>query len=245
MGVSVADIDADGDEDLLVVNLTGEDDSFFRNDGGQFVDRTPARGLSVVSRKRTRFGVALRDFDLDGHLDLFHANGRVSEPQRAMQEDPYAEDNLVLRGTERGRFEVVQPIGGVAVPIVATSRAAAFGDIDGDGDVDILVHNKDGGVHLMRNDLGDKQAVVQIDLRTESGSPAIGAAVYVKDASGSESRHEIRTAGSYGAASSHILHLAVPNGANGVEYRVVWSDATDGPKGEAQAGESTVIRQEG
>ena len=66
MGVAAADVDGDGDEDLLVVNLTGESDSFYRNDAGQFVDRTPAVGLAVVSRRRTRFGVALRDFDLTG-----------------------------------------------------------------------------------------------------------------------------------------------------------------------------------
>ena len=242
MGVSVADLDADGDEDLLVVNLTGEDDSFFRNDRGQFVDRSPARGLSVISRKRTRFGVALRDFDLDGYLDIFHANGRVSEPQHATQGDPFAEDNVLMRGTEQGRFVEVKPVGGVAEPIVATSRAAAFGDIDGDGDVDILVHNKDGGVNLMRNNAGDARPAVRIDLRNKAGSPAIGAAVYVESASGAESRYEVRTGGSYGAASSPLLHLAVPTGQSGLSYRVVWSDGTDGPKGVAPAGERTVIR---
>lgn len=241
MGVSVADIDADGDEDLLVVNLTGEDDSFYRNDGGQFVDRTPARGLAIISRKRTRFGVALRDFDLDGHLDLFHANGRVAEPERAVEGDPFAEENVVMRGTAGGRFELVKPSGGVAPPIVATSRAAAFGDVDGDGDVDILVHNRDGGVHLMRNDAGNERESVVLDLVDTAGAPAIGAAVYVRAGEGAESRYEIRTAGSYGAASTHVLHLAVPEGGS-LDYRVIWANGDSGPKGTAQAASTIRLR---
>ena len=242
MGVSVADIDADGDEDLLVVNLTGEDDSFYRNDRGQFVDRTPARGLAVVSRKRTRFGVSLRDFDLDGHLDLFHANGRVTEPERAVEGDPFAEENALMRGTARGRFEGVTLSDNVAASVLATSRAAAFGDIDADGDVDILVHNRDGRVNLLRNDAANGRGSVVLDLVNAAGAPAIGAAVYVRAGEGPESRHEVRTAGSYGAASSHLLHLAAPS-TDGLRYRIVWADGSEGTAGSAKAGERVRLQK--
>ncbi|QDV05454.1 FG-GAP repeat protein [Planctomycetes bacterium Poly30] len=236
MGVSVADIDADGDEDLLVVNLTGEDDSFYRNDSGQFVDRTPARGLAVVSRKRTRFGVALRDFDLDGHLDLFHANGRVTQPERAIEGDPFAEENMLLRGNAAGRFQEVLPRGGVAVPLVATSRSAAFGDIDGDGDVDILVHNRDAGVHLYRNDVANSRKGVTFELLDEHGAPAIGAAIFVRTPGHGEARHEVRTTDSYGAASSPLIHVGAGDGSAPMGYRILWADGTEGESGACEAG---------
>ncbi len=209
MGVAAADVDADGDEDLLVVNLTGEDDSFYRNDKGQFVDRTPAMGLAVVSRRRTRFGVALRDLNLDGLFDLYHANGRVTEPARTMAGDPFAEENVLMRGLPNGRFEEVTPRAGLATPVSATSRAAAFGDIDGDGDEDILIHNRDGRAHLMRNLSADRGArSTAIDIRHDSGSPAIGAWVLITIGDRTV-RREVRTTDSYCAASSPVLHVGL------------------------------------
>src|SRR5207253_2405943 len=77
MGVDAVDVDDDGDLDLLVVNLDGESDSFYRNRGSFFSDDTASAGLRTPSRPFTRFGMALADFDNDGSLDLYEANGRV------------------------------------------------------------------------------------------------------------------------------------------------------------------------
>ena len=90
MGVSALDYDDDGDEDLLVVNLGGESDSFYRNDGDFFSDRTPIVGLSAATRRFTRFGVGLLDFDNDGYADLFQANGRVKKNPEVRDGDPLA-----------------------------------------------------------------------------------------------------------------------------------------------------------
>ncbi len=237
MGVAAADVDGDGDEDLLVVNLTGESDSFYRNDAGQFVDRTPAVGLAVVSRRRTRFGVALRDFDLDGTLDLYHANGRVTGPPRAKEGDPFAEENVLLRGLESGRFEEVQPRGGVKSPLEATSRAAAFGDVDGDGDVDALIHNRDGRAHLLVNraPAADARWAV-LDVVDGNGAPALGAAVLVT-IDGATRRFEVRTADSYCAASSPRIHVALPGGAKLDEVEVHRADAASTVVRDLAAGE--------
>src|SRR4051812_36051369 len=142
MGVDAVDVDDDGDLDLLVVNLDGESDSFFRNQGRFFNDDTVTAGLRTASRRFTRFGMALLDFDNDGYLDLYEANGRVGRQSEVYSPDPYAEPSLLLRGFAGPRFEVI-PGGGTSSRLVAASRAAAFGDIDNDGGIDIVVVNRD------------------------------------------------------------------------------------------------------
>src|SRR5262249_2883773 len=151
MGVYAVDADGDGDLDLLVVNLDGESDSFFRNQGRFFVDDTAAVGLRTTSRPFTRFGAALLDFDNDGALDLYEANGRVGLQSVRYSADPYAERSLLFRGLAGPRFEEVTPRGGTAPPLVAASRAAAFGDIDNDGGIDVVVVNRDARPFLLRN----------------------------------------------------------------------------------------------
>ena len=177
MGVHAADVDDDGDLDLLVVNLDGESDSFYRNQGDFFADDTAAIGLRAVSRPFTRFGTALLDFDNDGRLDLYQANGRVGLQSELFADDPYAELNLLYRGTPDGRLEEVSPRGGTAAPLVATSRAAAFGDVDNDGGIDILVVNRDAAPYLLRNRIPDRGHWIGFRVLDARGRDALGATV--------------------------------------------------------------------
>src|SRR5213592_425165 len=151
MGAHMADVDGDGALDMLVVNLDGESDSFYHNEKTFFRDDTAAVGLRAASRPFTRFGAAMLDFDNDGFLDIFEANGRVGRQSELFSPDPYAEPNLLLRGLAGPRFEEVQPRGGTASLLVATSRAAAFGDIDNDGGIDIVVVNRDSRPYVLHN----------------------------------------------------------------------------------------------
>ena len=153
MGVAVADMDDDGDADALVVNLEGETDSYHRNDGGYFTDATALAGLTMHGRRHTRFGVVAQDFDNDGWLDIYQANGKVDGDLTAAT-DPFAEPNLLYRGAPRDtgiRFSPARPRTGVAAPLVHTSRAAAVGDIDNDGRLDLLVVNRDAPAYLLMN----------------------------------------------------------------------------------------------
>ena len=114
MGVDAVDVDDDGDRDLLVVNLDGESDSFFRNQGKFFVDETVSVGLRASSRPFTRFGMALRDFDNDGHLDLYEANGRVGRQSETYSSDPWTRSRACcfaasrVRGSKKWRREAAR-----------------------------------------------------------------------------------------------------------------------------------------
>jgi len=224
MGTAAADVDDDGDLDLLVVNLMGETDSLYRNEGGFFVDATAQARLTGASRGFTRFGVGFVDFDNDGWLDVYQANGRVTQRgARFDAADPYAEPSLLFRGTPEGRFEEVSPRGGTAPPLVATSRAAAFGDVDNDGGVDVLVANRDAPAYLLKNTAGARGHWVRLRVLEASGRDALGARV-TATAGGRTFTREVHSAFSYQAASDPRVHLGLGNGAPVGAVVVRWPD---------------------
>jgi hypothetical protein len=156
MGVAAGDYDNDGDDDLLVLNLNREGASLFRNDGkGFFTDVSPVTRIHSLSLSYTGFGVDWVDFDNDGCLDLFFAHGAVTirEEQRG-QASPYIEKNLLLRNACGASpvFENVTAQAGDVMQLVEVSRGAAFGDIDNDGRVDIVLTNNNGPVRLLHNE---------------------------------------------------------------------------------------------
>jgi hypothetical protein len=223
MGVHAADPDEDGDSDLLVVNLDGESDSFYRNDGEFFVDATGPAGLRTISRPFTRFGMAMLDFDNDGLLDLFEANGRVGLQSERLGDDPYAEPNILFRGVAAGRFEEVVPRGGTAAPLVATSRAAAFGDIDGDGGLDLLIVNRDGAPHLLRNVAARRGHWLLVRAVEEHGRDALGAELIIREGARTVHR-DVRAAYSYLASNDPRVHVGLGPVARVDEITVKWPD---------------------
>lgn len=223
MGVHAADLDDDGDNELIVMNLDAESDSFFRNEGRFFVDDTIAVGLRVVSRRFTRFGVALLDFDNDGQIDLYEANGRVGLQAETFAADPYAEPNLLLRGAAGGRFAEVQPRGGTVPPLIATSRAAAFGDLDNDGGIDVLVSNRDAAPHLLRNVAPQRGHWLLARVMEPGGRDAIGAVLSVT-AGARTLRRDVRTGYSYLAANDPRVHVGLGNLTKVDSITVRWAD---------------------
>ena len=225
MGVAVEDVDDDGDFDLIVCNVTGETDSFYLLENGRFMDSTNRAGLGAASRRFTRFGLGLVDFDNDSRLDYFAANGAVAmNSDSPVDGDPYAEHNLAMRGrTDRVGFVETDAPGGVTGLPRRTSRGAIFGDFDNDGGMDIGVVNRDAEFHLLRNVVHDRGEWLLLDVRDDAGAPALGAVVRV-DLGDRVLTRRVRTDGSYMTARDPRIHVGLGGTATPPSVEVEWPD---------------------
>ncbi len=224
MGVLAVDLDNNGYEDLFVVNLTRETDSLYRNHGTHFADETMQLGISSVTRQHTRFGVGMLDFNNDGLLDLYQANGRVAQIGTAHRnDDPYAEPNVLMRGTPSGRFEHLLPLGGTIPTLYATSRAAAFGDLDNDGAIDIVVVNRDDTVHVLQNVVPDRGNWITFRVLDEHGRDALNAVV-TATVDYQPVHRTVRSAYSYMAANDPRVHFGIGENTSIAHVSVRWLD---------------------
>ena len=146
MGVAIGDVNDDGLFDLFVTHLTEETDTLWmQGPRGQFRDRSAASGLAATAERGTGFGTVLADFDQDGILDLGVVNGRVysalqsANPALGPFWGRYAEHNRLWAGKGGGRFEDVSAANSPFCGAAAVSRGLAYGDVDGDGALDMLV----------------------------------------------------------------------------------------------------------
>jgi hypothetical protein len=205
MGVDAADIDGDGDEDLFMTHITGESNTLYLNDGrGSFEDATLPAGLAAPSSGNTAFGTAWLDYDNDGWLDLLVVNGAVKTlPALIQAGDPYPlhQPNQLFHNNGDGAFEEVSARAGASFELSEVSRGAAFGDVDNDGDVDVLVTNNAGPVRLLVNETGQASASIGLRLETPAASrPVVGARIVVETNEGELWRRP-KADGSYASAN--------------------------------------------
>ena len=225
MGIAAADFDADGDEDLFVTNLPRETNTLYLNQGkGLFQDATDTWGLGLPSATRTGFGTAFFDYDNDGWLDLFMANGAVTivETLRGIAY-PFHEKNQLFRNPGRAPFQETSQEAGPALARSEVSRGAAFGDVDNDGDVDVLVTNNNGPVRLLLNDAGGGQHWLQVRLRgTTDNTDGLGSRIGVVRSGVPTLWRRAHADGSYLSASDTRIHFGLGRGTDVAAVLVEW-----------------------
>jgi hypothetical protein len=230
MGVDAGDLDNDGDEDIVVTNLTGEGHDVYVNDGsGTFVNASAAAGISHRSLPYTGFGAGWIDVDNDGWLDLLTVNGAVQIPDAPGAGGALAslgQAKQLFRNLGDGRFEDVTRAGGAVLLQPHAGRGAAFGDIDNDGDTDVIVANNGGPAQLLLNTVGQRQHWVGLDLRLADGATALGARVAVTAPQGRTRWRRARSDGSYASANDPRVLVGVGSNTSAVTVRVTWPDGS-------------------
>ena len=216
MGVIVGDLDADGDDDIFLSHLTRETNTLYVNDGGGlFEDSSRDSGLGMPSWEATGFGVAVADFDLDGVLDVFVANGAVKlmEEQAAAGEAyPLRQRNQLFRGVAAGRWEEATAAAGEPLAEVEVSRGVARGDVDLDGDDDLILSNSAGPARWLRN-VGERRGGwLAVDgCRQVGEARTSGTRIEVTAGDGTSVRRLARD-GSYASANERSVVFGVPAG---------------------------------
>jgi len=204
MGVDFADYDNDGHPDLVVTNLSNERYRLFRQAGdGSFQDVTYGSGLGAATQPFSGWSTRFLDYDNDGWKDLFVAQGHVMDTIEKTEPNlSYLQPPLLLRN-ESGRF--VKAEAAEALDQIWAGRGAAFGDLDADGDVDVVMSNVGQRAVVLRNDGGNARGWLRIRTKgTESNRDGIGARVEVITA-GVTQHFTVSTAAGYLSASDSTL----------------------------------------
>jgi hypothetical protein len=228
MGVDAGDFDNDGDEDLVVANLRGEGSDLYVNDGsGLFEEQGARAGIGVASQPFTGFGAAWLDADNDGWLDALVVNGAVQTLEALRQaNDPFPlhQSKLLFRNGGNGRFEDVTSRAGKALQVSDVSRGAAFGDIDNDGDTDVVVANNSGKARLLVNEVGQRSHWVGLRLIGPQKRDMLGARAAITRADGLTLWRRARSDGSYGSANDARVLAGLGASSTPVKVRVTWPD---------------------
>jgi hypothetical protein len=174
------------------------------------VDEAPSSTVGRASLLSLAFGVFFFDYDLDGHPDIFAANGHIEEEiGRVQPKVQYKEPPLLFRNLGKRRFENVSGSVGPAFGRTMVARGAAYGDFDKDGDLDILISTNHGPAYLLRNDGGNRNNWIAVKLAgSKANRDGIGAMVRIESASGKQ-WSTVHTGGSYCSQSELALHFGL------------------------------------
>ena len=237
MGVDVADYDNDGHADIIVTDLSNERYMLFRQSAdGSFREATNLTGLGGATLPFSGWSTRFFDYDNDGWKDLFVAQGHVMDTiEKTSPNLKYLQPPLLLRN-ERGRFVRVMP--GAAFQREWAGRGAAFGDLDNDGDTDVVVSNAGQKAYVLRNDGGSLGNWLGIrTVGTRSNRDGIGSQISVATAAGLVQHFTVNTAAGYLSASDKRVLVGLGSDSSAKRVEIRW------PSGAVQTFDDVKSRQ--
>jgi len=247
MGVDAGDFDGNGTDDIFITHLMDETNTLYVNMGqALFEDRTREAGLGMPGRRFTGFGTFFFDFDNDGWLDLFVANGAVQLlPALIQQKNPFplGQPNQLFRNTGKGSFvEIVDDVG-PEFALLEVSRGAALGDVDNDGDTDFLVTNNNGPARLLLNQVGNRNHWLGLRLVGKTGRDMLGAQVEIVIAENNILRRRVRTDGSYLSGNDPRVLAGLGAATRVKAVRVRWLDGAVEEWSDVQVDRYTTLKE--
>ncbi|MDQ3213096.1 MAG: CRTAC1 family protein [Acidobacteriota bacterium] len=243
MGLGVGDYDLDGNLDIFKTHFSDDTNVLYRNDGkGNFDDVTIRAGIGVETRY-VGWGAGMIDLDNDGLPDLFLATGSVyPEVEQKLPAYPFRTPRLVFRNLGEGRFEELIDEAGPGVSAAHTSRGCAFGDIDNDGDMDVLVMNMNEPPSLLRNDVSGGGHWLKVFLvGVQSNRSAIGARVIARYG-GRTQAQEVSAQSSFYSANDRRLHIGL-GAATVADLTIRWPNGALEKVDNVAANQLVVIRE--
>jgi hypothetical protein len=227
MGTDMGDYDGDGRMDIVVTNFSHDTNTLYRNQGGLFQVATFAAGLGATTLDRLGWGVAFVDLDHDGWQDLFVSNGHTY-PQmdgRGLG-TAYRQANQVFLNNRDGSFKDVSKHAGPGLQVVESSRGAAFGDLDNDGDTDVVVVNLGAPPTLLRNDSESTNHWIGLHLIGQGANrDAVGARATVR-AGGRAQVDEVRAGSGFLSGSDLRLLFGLGTADEAEQVEVRWPDGS-------------------
>jgi hypothetical protein len=225
MGIAVGDYNRDGKVDFYVTNFSDDYNTLYRNDGeASFSDVSFAAGIANVTIPFLGWGTGFLDYDNDGLLDVFVANGHVY-PDVDKQDwgTTWAQRPLLLRNLNGSKFEEVPAATGSGLADVVCARGAAFGDLFNDGHIDVVLNVMDSTPLLLRNVVKNSNHWLTLKLVGGPKSPrdAVGAKGFVT-AGGTRQRGDVFSGGSYASSSDQRLHFGLGSAARVDKVEIQW-----------------------
>ncbi len=225
MGIAVGDYDGDGRLDLYVTNFSDDYNTLYRNDGeANFSDITFQAGLGEATIPFLGWGTGFLDYDNDGRKDLFVANGHV---YRGVDNHDWgttwAQRPLLFRNRDGARFESVPPATGSGLAVVVSARGAAFGDLDNDGRIDVVLNNVDSPPTVLRNVSESMSNWLTLKLvgGPESPRDATGAVAFLT-ASNLRQRGDVFGGDSYSSHSDQRIHFGLGSATEIEKLEIRW-----------------------